>query len=147
MRALLCLGKTKLETSTGIPASSQLIHVYNSEDEASAPSAQAVAVLNEEQRPLGFYGLRDWQVLKVRCKNRRDFRANIDSKFVPQVTDTNPIGASLAGQFSDVSQVEKFEISEQEYARRQGLTHLIHVFVFEYLNRPYPMIFRHTPRI
>lgn len=72
--ALLCLGKTKLETSTGIPASSQLIHVYNSEDEANAPSAQSVAVLTEEERPLGFYGLRDWQVLNVRHNHQRDYK-------------------------------------------------------------------------
>ena len=35
--------------------------------------------------------------------------------------DTNPATASLAGQFSDVSRVEKFEISPEEYAARRGV--------------------------
>lgn len=37
-----------------------------------------------------------------------------------QIIDTSPPGASLTGQFTDVSQVEKFELSEQEYATRRG---------------------------
>lgn len=74
-------------------------------------------------------------------------RANIHPKIVPKVTDTNPVGAFLAGQFSDVSQVEKFEISEQEYARRQGWTHLTHLFTFGYSDGLYPLTFRYAPRI
>lgn len=74
-------------------------------------------------------------------------RANIYSTFVPKVTDTNPVGASLAGQFSDVSQVEKFEISEQEYARRQGSTVLAHLFSIGYSDYLYSWTFRYTPRI
>ncbi|KAL5536687.1 hypothetical protein ACEPAF_510 [Sanghuangporus sanghuang] len=86
--------KTKLEPITGIPVSAQRISVKNPEGDASV-----VATLDDDNRLLGFYGVRDWQVLKVE--------------------DTSPPGASMTGQFTDVSQVEKFEISEAEYARRQ----------------------------
>ncbi|KAL5531235.1 hypothetical protein ACEPAG_4112 [Sanghuangporus baumii] len=86
--------KTKLEPITGIPVSAQRISVKNSEEDSSV-----VAILDDDNRLLGFYGIRDWQVLKVE--------------------DTSPPGASLTGQFTDVSQVEKFEISEAEYAKRQ----------------------------
>ncbi|KAL5492645.1 hypothetical protein ACEPAI_4092 [Sanghuangporus weigelae] len=86
--------KTKLEPITGIPVSAQRISVKNSEEDPSV-----VAILDDDNRLLGFYGIRDWQVLKVE--------------------DTSPPGASLTGQFTDVSQVEKFAISEAEYAKRQ----------------------------
>lgn len=36
-----------------------------------------------------------------------------------QITDTNP-SATFTGQLSDVSQVEKFELSEEAYAQRNG---------------------------
>lgn len=36
-----------------------------------------------------------------------------------KVEDTSPPGVSLTGQFTDVSQVEKFELSEAEYAARR----------------------------
>jgi len=35
------------------------------------------------------------------------------------VTDTNP-AVSFTGQLTDVSQVDKFELTEEEYAKRQG---------------------------
>ena len=53
--------KTKLETITGIPTSAQRITLHNSEDDASI-----VASLDDESKPLGFYGIRDRQVLKVK---------------------------------------------------------------------------------
>ena len=36
-----------------------------------------------------------------------------------KVEDTSPPGVSLTGQLTDVSQVEKFELSEAEYAARR----------------------------
>ncbi|PFH50928.1 hypothetical protein AMATHDRAFT_143774 [Amanita thiersii Skay4041] len=84
--------KDKLEPITGIPAGNQVITLLDSE---GAPSA--TANLNDNTKQLGFYGLRDWQVLKVE--------------------DSNP-SASFTGQLTDVSHVEKFELSEAEYAKR-----------------------------
>ncbi|KIJ55280.1 hypothetical protein M422DRAFT_239909 [Sphaerobolus stellatus SS14] len=90
--------KRKLESVTGISVDSQLItlHEQGTQDDDSAP---LLATLDDDSKPLGYYSIRDWQVLKVK--------------------DTNPATASLAGQFSDVSRVEKFEISQEEYAARR----------------------------
>lgn len=43
--------------------------------------------------------------------------------YIWKVKDINPATASLAGQYTDVSRVEKFEISDQEYAARRGSHH------------------------
>ncbi|KAK6978149.1 CAP-Gly domain-containing protein [Favolaschia claudopus] len=84
--------KNKLELITGVPVANQAISIRTSLEDRSL-----VATLSEDSRPLGFYGLRDWHVL--------------------QVEDTNP-STSLTGQLTDVTQVDKFEISEEEYAKR-----------------------------
>ncbi|KAF8508906.1 CAP Gly-rich domain-containing protein [Gautieria morchelliformis] len=90
--------KMKLESVTGIPIDSQRITLHNQGTEENE-SAEVLAVLDDDRKSLGYYNIRDWQVLKVK--------------------DTNPATASLAGQYTDVSRVEKFEISEEEYAARQ----------------------------
>ncbi|KAH7910179.1 CAP Gly-rich domain-containing protein [Hygrophoropsis aurantiaca] len=85
--------KAKLELITGIPVQNQQISAVDGEN-----SAQAEIQLSDDARPLGFYGLRDKQTLKV--------------------IDTNP-ATSFTGQLTDVSQVEKFELSDEAYAQRQ----------------------------
>ncbi|OSD05379.1 hypothetical protein PYCCODRAFT_1432543 [Trametes coccinea BRFM310] len=85
--------KNKLELITGIPVQNQEISVLPSED-----AAQPLCILADDEKQLGFYGVHDWQVLKV--------------------NDLNP-ATSFTGQLSDTSQVEKFELSETEYAQRQ----------------------------
>ncbi|KDQ61919.1 hypothetical protein JAAARDRAFT_123826 [Jaapia argillacea MUCL 33604] len=85
--------KAKLELITGIPVPNQSISLLNSESDE-----QVLAKLDDDSRPIGFYGVRDFQVLNV--------------------VDTNP-STSFTGQLTDVSQVEKFELSEAEYERRQ----------------------------
>ncbi|KAF8507959.1 CAP Gly-rich domain-containing protein [Hysterangium stoloniferum] len=89
--------KKKLESVTGISMDSQSItlHAQGTEEDESA---QALAILHDDSKQLGFYNIRDWQVLKVK--------------------DTNPTSASLSGQYTDVSRVQKFEISSEEYATR-----------------------------
>ncbi|KAF9466210.1 tubulin-folding cofactor B [Collybia nuda] len=85
--------KGNLELITGIPVANQIVSLLNSENDT-----QVIAVLNEDERPLGFYGLRDWHVLKVE--------------------DANP-AVSFTGQLTDVSQVEKFELTGKEYEERR----------------------------
>jgi len=85
--------KGKLELITGIPASNQILSLLNSQEDT-----RVIAELNDDSKPLEFYGLRDWQVIKV--------------------IDKNP-SATFTGQLTDVAQVEKFELTESEYAKRQ----------------------------
>ncbi|KAF5386357.1 hypothetical protein D9757_006669 [Collybiopsis confluens] len=84
--------KSKLELFTGIPPASQIITVLNSETDRTV-----VAQLSDDSKPIGFYSVKDWQVLKV--------------------DDLNP-SASFTGQLTDVSQVQKYEISDESYAQR-----------------------------
>nr|GAT56625.1 predicted protein [Mycena chlorophos] len=84
--------KNKLELITGVPVANQAISILNSLEDRTL-----VVALNDDARPLGYYGLRDWHVLKVE--------------------DTNP-STSFTGQLTDVSQTEKFELSEEQYASR-----------------------------
>ncbi|GJE99274.1 CAP Gly-rich domain-containing protein [Phanerochaete sordida] len=84
--------KTRLELFTGIPVPNQRILLLNNEQDI-----EPVRVLDDDSRPLGYYSIRDWQVLKI--------------------IDTNP-STSFTGQLTDTSQVEKFELTEEEYAKR-----------------------------
>ena len=55
--------KGKLELITGIPAGNQVITLLESESDP-----RVVAALDDDTKKVGFYGWRDWQVLKVRCE-------------------------------------------------------------------------------
>ncbi|CAE7074893.1 unnamed protein product [Rhizoctonia solani] len=86
--------KGKLESVTGIAPESQQLTIHRSVDEQNlAP----LHVLDDDSRPLGFYSLSDLMLLKVK--------------------DTNP--NSLTGQFTDVSNVERFELTDEEYQKRK----------------------------
>ena len=50
----------KLELITGIPVSNQVLSLLNSQEDT-----KVIAELNDDSKPLEFYGLRDWQVIKV----------------------------------------------------------------------------------
>ena len=52
--------QSKLELITGIPTGNQRLGIY-----ASNEDTQALAVLDDDSKALGFYGLRDWQWIKV----------------------------------------------------------------------------------
>ena len=72
------------------------------------------AKVDDDSKALGFYGAQDWQVLKVFL--HIDIIVNANSA---KVEDSNP-SATLTGQLNDVSQVEKFELTDTQYAERPG---------------------------
>ena len=76
----------------------------------------ALATLSDDSRPLGFYGVRDWQVLRV---SRYQHSDNTCADHI-QVIDTDP-SVSFTGQLTDTSQVEKFELTQEAYEQRHGL--------------------------
>ncbi|KAN0088216.1 CAP Gly-rich domain containing protein [Tylopilus felleus] len=82
--------KAKLELVTGVPVQNQSISIQNS-------AGETIAQLSDDTKQLGYYGLSALQTLNV--------------------IDTNP-ATSFTGQLSDVSQVEKFELSDEAYAKR-----------------------------
>lgn len=84
--------KGKLELITGIPVANQSISLLNSDSDPTV-----IAQLSDDSKPLGFYGVRSLQVLKV--------------------DDLDP-STSFTGQLTDTSQVDKFELTEAEYAAR-----------------------------
>ena len=51
----------KLELITGIPASNQILSLLNSQEDT-----RVIAELDDDSKSLEFYGLRDWQVIKVK---------------------------------------------------------------------------------
>ncbi|KAH0836809.1 CAP Gly-rich domain-containing protein [Lanmaoa asiatica] len=106
--------KTKLELITGIPVQNQRISVQNDEGETTAH-------LSDDTKQLGFYGLTALQTLNVRSIVVFVIPLNAIDVSMPQVIDTNP-ATSFTGQLSDVSQVEKFELSDDAYAKRTGRT-------------------------
>ncbi|KAM0787654.1 hypothetical protein ACM66B_003718 [Microbotryomycetes sp. NB124-2] len=84
----------KLETITGIPAASQQLSLCRID--SSSSSNQTVAQLDDKDRTLDSYGIRDWMTIKV---------------------DSSDPTTSLA-QFTDLSQVDKYEMSDRDYEAR-----------------------------
>ncbi|KAJ3411127.1 hypothetical protein HDV05_002691 [Chytridiales sp. JEL 0842] len=81
--------KERLEPITGVPCGSMRLVAYNH-------SEQPVCSLDDDSKMLGFYPLQDM--------------------FRLQVSDTNP--HRVKGQYTDVSMVEKYEMPEEEYEKR-----------------------------
>jgi len=86
--------KKKLEPVTGIPISSQILSLFRSDQDSVK-----IKFLDDNDRPLGYFGVVTGMHIKV--------------------DDLNP-SLNNTGQFMDVSRVEKFEISKDEYERRPG---------------------------
>lgn len=99
----------KLEPITGIPAHSQILRLERTSSSAPGHSGQSsvapdqsqvVGYLNDESRTLGSYGPTDYMTIRV--------------------DTTDPTIKAKAGQFTDVSLVDKFELTEEEYDKRTG---------------------------
>ncbi|EGG06974.1 uncharacterized protein MELLADRAFT_35886 [Melampsora larici-populina 98AG31] len=88
--------KTKLEPITGIPINSQKVALNLVPGQSHATHS---IFLDDDNRTLLEYGVQEGSTIDV--------------------IDTDPTSASKAGQYNDVSGVEKFEISPEEYAKRR----------------------------
>jgi tubulin-folding cofactor B len=88
------------------------LHTANKED------GPALAVLDDDARMLGYYSVHDLQVLKVRQASSIRVWARTDVNW-SKVIDTNP-SISFTGQLHDTTGVDKFELTSEEYAQRQG---------------------------
>ncbi|OXB39127.1 tubulin-folding cofactor B [Cryptococcus neoformans] len=93
--------KDKLTPVTGISPQYQVIKICRSADQVSGPP---LAVLDDDSRTLASYGLEEWNCITV---------DNIDPNYRP-------------GEFTDESNLERFELSPEEYAARSDtvLAHL-----------------------
>ena len=132
--------QNKLELVTGIPVSNQVLSLYNAEEDK-----QPVATLEDDSKPLGYYGVRDWQFLKV-CSHFILVHYASPMTAGVQISDTNP-SATFTGQLTDVSQVEKFELSEEAYAQRNGNLTLTHFpRLYQTLPRRYGSRVQTTPK-
>ncbi|KAI9093012.1 CAP Gly-rich domain-containing protein [Phlyctochytrium arcticum] len=81
--------KERLEPITGVPVGSMKVLLYTSANELAA-------TLSDEDKMLGYYPVDDFMRLEV--------------------VDTNP--RRRRNEYTDVSQVEKFEITDTEYDKR-----------------------------
>lgn len=82
--------KERLEPITGVPAKTMLIKLYNEHDQFIGP-------MDDDTKKLGFYSVNDY------------YRIDIE--------DLNPY--KVKNEWTDCSKVEKFELSEEEYNKRQ----------------------------
>ncbi|KAJ9118556.1 hypothetical protein QFC22_003776 [Naganishia vaughanmartiniae] len=88
--------KAKLESITGIPYSSQVLYRFSSPDDVGKEGAPGV-VMQDDGRTLAEEGVTEWECISV--------------------TNINP-NANPEGEFTDVSRVDKYEISQDEYEKR-----------------------------
>lgn len=96
--------KDKLMPITGIAPQYQALSLVSSDSSASGSAPQPLVTLSDEARTLAGYGIEPYQTIRV---------VNLDPTARP-------------GEFSDVSQVDKFELTADEYAARPDtvLAHL-----------------------
>lgn len=93
-KALFCwhsLKKYKLEFITGVPSSTQKINLYQGNN--------LLGELDDDNRMLGSYPIEDYMRLHI--------------------IDTNP--HRIKNQYTDVSLVDKFEMSQDDYEKRSGI--------------------------
>ncbi|KAJ3039719.1 hypothetical protein HDV00_011951 [Rhizophlyctis rosea] len=82
--------KDRLEPITGVPVSSMRIELYTNAD-------QLVGTFDDDSKMLGYYPVENFMRLHV--------------------VNTDP--HRIRNEYGDVSQVEKFEITEEEYEKRE----------------------------
>ncbi|BGP16011.1 hypothetical protein JCM10213_005438 [Rhodosporidiobolus nylandii] len=97
--------KAKLEPITGIPFASQTLSLCRTGANAGhsgaggAAGGEVVAALEDDGRTLESYGVREYMTIRVESND--------------------PHARGLTGQYTDDSQVEKFELTQEEYESRR----------------------------
>ncbi|GAA5851330.1 hypothetical protein JCM8547_004209 [Rhodosporidiobolus lusitaniae] len=96
--------KAKLEPITGIGWGQQQLTLRRTSGNAghsggAGGMGEVLASLDEEGRTLDSYGVREYMTIRVES--------------------SDPHARGLAGQFTDESQVEKFELTQEEYEARR----------------------------
>ncbi|GAA6022352.1 hypothetical protein JCM11491_003231 [Sporobolomyces phaffii] len=94
--------RSKLEPVTGIPYDSQRLTLRRTPDGAghsgAAQTGELLATLDDDHRTLDSYGASEWMTIRVES--------------------SDPHARALAGQYTDDSRVDKFELTQQEYEAR-----------------------------
>lgn len=100
----------KLTPITGISPQHQILRLYRSSE-----SREVLASLDDETRSLDSYGVAEFNCIKV-CTQRRILFSNCT--LIDQVDNSDP--NARPGEWNDVTGVEKFELSKEEYEARNG---------------------------
>lgn len=93
----LPLIQNKLEPVTGIPYTSQNLTLHP--PGTQLPSNSSSIPLSDDEKTLHEYGVQEWCVIEINS------------------SDPN---ARPAGEFTDTSRVDKYEISQEDYEARSG---------------------------
>lgn len=126
----------RLEIITGIPRSAQYITLQQTDARTGHgegdgnESSRVIRILShdDQTRTLEQCGVVEWMTIRVSstfccvCDEFTSLNQNADFLSVAHKVDsTDPNAKSLAGQFSDTRNVEKFNITKEEYEARPGL--------------------------
>lgn len=101
---------------TGIAQQHQVLRLFRS-SEAAEKNEAPVATMTDESQSLGAYGLQEWNCIKVGGMSL------CDSELTKQVDNTDP--NARPGEFSDLSAVDKFELTKEEYEARPGRSSVV----------------------
>lgn len=89
--------------------------MYRTVDSAENKDAPLL-YLQDEQKTLEAYGIAEWNCIKV-CRLKQ-YLVQMH-QLMGQVENTDP-NARPEGEFTDLSAVNKFELTNEEYEARQG---------------------------
>lgn len=120
--------KDKLFPITGIQPAQQRVTLQRTPSGGTnsgggAGAGEVLAVLDDDSRTLESYGVRDYMTIRVRPLSLASISVSYFSLILfllPQVESTDPFARGLAGQYTDDSKVDKFELTQEEYEARRG---------------------------
>lgn len=119
--------KAKLEIITGVKAAHQRLSLTTSNTATDGhdehhQNQRFLFSLDEDERVIATYNVRDYLTLKVRPLLSMCDESNLTeiSPHLGKVDSTDPAAHTNAQQFTDLSRVDKFELTREEYELRPG---------------------------